>query len=143
MEQKEIYNKDPYVIRHAIIGTAAAGAANYAVFFIAPFKLEITGFYEVHQTAGSDGGTVTLQLERLQVAEALDAGDTLLAAALNLKAAADTVQTGVLITSARDSLVLSKGDRLALKDAGTLTAVANVVVIVTYKPIGQGHFRNT
>lgn len=115
-------------------------ATDYGVFFIAPFSVEVTGFFEVHQVAGTDGSAVTLQLEKLTSGQALDAGATLLDSTINLKATKDTVQEGTLTTTRLD-LVLEKGDRLALKDSGTLTGLENVVVYVLFKPVGQGHFR--
>ena len=115
-------------IHHTLVGVTAATAANYAVFWIAPFRCTITGFWEVHQTLGTDAGAVTLQLEKLASGQALDAGVEVLSTALSLKATIDTVQTGG-ITNTIANRNLTKGDRLALKDAGVLTAVANVTTI--------------
>lgn len=115
-------------IHHTIIGTDAATAANYAVFFIVPFACIVTEFREVHQTAGSDAGAVTLDLEKLTGTQALDAGVSVLNATLSLKSTANTVQTATLSnTSTSRSLV--RGDRLALKDSGTPTSVANIVTV--------------
>ena len=116
-------------IHWTVVGTAAATATNYGVFWTAPFKCTVMSVTEVHQTKGTDAGAVTLQLERLQGTEALDAGDALLTTTFNLKAADNTVQEGAMVgdISLRQ---LAKGDRLALKDAGTLTALVNVTVVV-------------
>ena len=116
-------------INHTIAGTAAATAANYGVFWIAPFACNLISFKEVHQTAGGDAGAVTVTLEKLTGTQALDAGVVMLSAALSLKAIADTVQTGVLTNTFTDRN-LAIGNRLALKDSGTLTSVANVSVIL-------------
>lgn len=116
-----------FYVSHTIYGTDAATATNYGVFLIVPIACVVTGIQEVHQTAGSDAGAVTLNIEKLQSTDALDAGDEILASDLSLKATANTVQTGTLSgTLANRSL--AAGDRLAMKDAGTLTAVANVTV---------------
>lgn len=110
-------------------GTMPATAANYGIFFIATFPCSVKAVSMVQTTAGSDGGAVTLQLERLQGTEAPDAGDELLTTAFNLKGTANTVQEGILV--ARKTLTaLAPGDRLCLKDAGTLTAVAGLNVTV-------------
>lgn len=114
-------------VYHSIVGTAAATDTNYGVFFIAPAPCIVTTFKEVHQTAGTDGGSVTLQLEKLTGTTAPDAGTALLSTALSLKATANTVQTGTIVTTI-SSINLATGDRLCLKDAGVLTAVANVTV---------------
>ena len=102
-------------------------------FFIAPFDLTIKQIQEVHSTAGSDAGAVTLQVERLQGTEAPGGnGDALLATAFNAKATANTVQAGTL-TGTSALLSLSAGDRLGLNYTGTLTALAGVVVTVRYQ----------
>lgn len=116
-------------IHHTIQGTDAATATNYGVFWIAPFSCFVSGFKEVHQTAGTAGGTVSLTLEKLTGTTAPDSGSDLLNAAISLKATANTVQTGVL-TQTTSRLSVSAGDRLCMKDSGTLTTVANVTVFV-------------
>jgi len=124
-------------INWTIPGVQAATATNYGVIWICPANAIVKGFWEVHQTAGSSGGTVSLQLEKLTGTQAPNAGVALLQSALSLKATANTVQEGTLVetsTSSKKDVSLSAGDRLCLKDAGTLTAVANVTVqiLITY-----------
>lgn len=116
-------------ISHTVVGADAATAANYGVFWVAPSKGYVNGFKEVHQTAGTDGGAVTVTLEKLTGTQAPDAGTALLSSTLSLKAIANTVQTGTLTTTV-SSLNFNAGDRLCLKDAGVLTTVANVTVLV-------------
>ena len=89
----------------------------------------MNGFKEVHETAGTDGSAVTVTLEKLTGTQAPDAGTVLLSSALSLKAIANTVQTGTLVSTV-SSRNFNAGDRLCLKDAGVLTTVANVTVIV-------------
>lgn len=115
-------------LEHTIQGTNAATAAFYGVFWIAPFACYVSEFREVHQTAGSDGSAVTVTLEKLTGTQAPDSGTAMLTTALSLKATANTVATGVL-TPTTANLNLVRGDRLGLKDAGTLTAVANVTTV--------------
>ncbi len=117
-----------------ISGTNAATAINYGRFFTADRPYIVVGASEVHGTAGSDGSAVSLQIERLQGTEALGAGDVLLSTAFDLKGTADTVQYGTLTTSGT-LLILSRGDRLALKDSGTPTSVADVQVTVFIKQL--------
>ena len=116
-------------VHHTIYGTTAATATNYGVFYIVPVACVLTKFQEVHQTAGSDGGAVTVMLEKLTGTQAPDAGVDMLTTALSLKSTANTVQTGV-ITNTYANRNLVAGDRLCLEDAGTLTSVANVTVVV-------------
>lgn len=123
IDQKKIY------IVHTIQGAAAATAANYSVFFpYAPFKCYLNRFFEIHQTAGTDGGAVTLNIEKLTSTQALGSGVDMLESALSLKATADTAQEGQM-TLTTINRYLEIGDRMAMKDAGTLTDVANVSII--------------
>ena len=116
-------------VHHTIVGTAAATAANYGVFFIVPAACLVTKVQEVHQTAGTDAGAVTLNIEKLTGTTALDSGANLLSTALSLKATINSVQTGTL-TNTSSTRTLAAGDRLAMLDTGTLTAVANVTVLI-------------
>lgn len=128
IEYKDLARKKLY-INHCIFGTQAATAGNYGVFCIVPVACVLTGFQEVHRTAGSDAGTVTVTLEKLTGTTAPDSGSVMLAAVLSLKATANTVQEGTLSMTLTNR-TLAAGDRLCLKDAGTLTAVADVAVKV-------------
>lgn len=121
-------------ITHTLAGTAAATAANYGKIYTAPYPVTVISMYEVHTTAGSDGGAVTLGLERLQGTEASGSGDDLLSAAMNLKSTAETpVKASLTATTAL--LTLQRGDRLNLVDTGTLTAVAGVSVTIVLRPV--------
>lgn len=128
LSQRTIESLILYPIQISIPGTQAATATNYSVFFTADRPYYVEAVVESHTTAGTDGSAVTLQVERLQGTEALDAGDPILATAFSLKATANTTQYGTLLKTA--VTILNRGDRLALKDAGTLTAVAGLNVVV-------------
>lgn len=113
--------------------TDAATAANYDVFFTADYPCEVVSVSETHRVLGTDGGAVTLNIEKLTSGQALDAGTAIISTALSLKTTINTPQFGILVsTGAR---VLAKGDRLALVDSGTLTAVAGLTVTVYIKQI--------
>lgn len=118
-----------FTVTAVLPGTMPATAANYGVVFIAPKKCVVKSVREAHTTLGTDGSAVGLNLEKLTGTQALDGGTALLSANINLKGAVNTVQSGTLITTAA-SLQLNAGDRLALKDSGTLTAVAGVSVTI-------------
>lgn len=123
IDSKKVY------LHHTIPGTSAATSGNYNTIFICPTPMTVTGLREVHSTAGTDGGSVTLQLEKLTGTTSPGGGSSVLASALSLKATANTVQNGSLTTTlANRSLAI--GDRLALRSSGTLTSVANVSVLV-------------
>ena len=123
---RDIFKKKLY-IHHTIYGADAATAGNYGVFWIAPFACVVSEIREVHQTAGSSADAA-LTIEKLTGTQALDAG-VALNTAIELDGTANTVVTPALTTTVAD-LRLERGDRLAMDDAGTLTAVANVTVVI-------------
>ena len=128
-----------FLITTQLVGALPATATNYEIFFINTHTkaLKVVAISEVHRVAGSDAGAVTLQIERLQGTEALDAGDPLLVAGFNLKGTANTVVRKGLadLTATKTLLILSQGDRLALDDAGTLADVAGLTVTVLVEEI--------
>lgn len=124
---------DPFfTISTVIEDTGAATAANYGSFFIAPISCEVIEMWEGHRVAGTDVGAVTLDIEKLVSGDALDSGVSVLQSTANLKGTINTPQR----VKAQDDVsgplrrFLKPGDRLALKDSGTLTAVAHVTVTV-------------
>lgn len=118
-------------VHHTVVGADAATAANYAVFFIAPFACVLNEFRVVFQTAGTDAGAVTLDLEKLTGTQALDAGVSMLASTINLKGAINTVNTATITTTGANRSI-ARGDRIALDDSGTLTSCANVSVTAEF-----------
>lgn len=120
-----------FLIPAVLNGALPATAANYGVVFIAPFPCILEGVKESHQTAGTNAGAVTVSIEKLVDGEALDSGVELITP-IDLKGTTDTVVDGVL-TQSNSYLNLATGDRLALKDAGTLTSVAGLCIILKIK----------
>lgn len=107
-------------------------------FFTADRAYQVVGITEIHATAGNDGSAVNLQVTKDTGTNAPGAGTDLLTnntnAGFNLKATANTLQTGTL-TATTASLQLAAGDRLSLDFAGTVTTLAGVQVTVALKPI--------
>jgi hypothetical protein len=139
VKYEDIIRKGGIVVTANLPGTMPATAANYEVFFTAPRPVEILEVIETHRVAGTDGSAVTLNLEILKSGQALDAGSTVLKTAFNLKSTINTPvsMSGYDLTTSR---ILSQGQRLALKDAGTLTAVAGLSVTVYLKYANKGDF---
>lgn len=102
-----------------------------AFIFVATHPCKLVGIRAVHIVAGNDAGAVTLQVRKCTGTQAPAAGTALLTnntnAGFDLKAAANTVQTGALVGTAA-SLVMAVGDRLALDLTGTPTALAGLTV---------------
>lgn len=129
VEYKSLKEKKLYIIK-SLDGTEPQTAGNYGVIFANPFEnAVVTSVSEVHQIAGTDGGSVTLNIEKLTSGQALGSGVEVLATSLSLKTTKDIVQYGTL-TQILANKQLKKGDRLALKDTGTLTALVGVCIII-------------
>jgi len=136
----EVEGKDLLPITIVLKNTESATAANYGVFFTALRPCEVSEIAETHRTAGSDAGAVTLNIENLKSGVALDSGSTVCKTGFSLKSTANTpiIKKGFADLQNR---VLDVGDRLALKDTGTLTAVNDVSVTVLLMPVGKGNYR--
>ncbi len=113
---------------------AGATAANYDDCFIAPFGCELVEAKEVHDDVGTDGGSVECGIEKLTGTQTPGNGVDMLASDFDLKATKDTVLEGALHATIANRQ-LAEGDRIALKDTGTLTAVGNVIVTLVLRKI--------
>lgn len=109
-------------------------------FFVAPETYEIVAITEIHGTAGTDSSAVNVQVVKDTGTNAPGAGTDLLTnnsnAGFDLKATAQVAQAGILVTTP-SALVLAAGDRLSVDYAGTVTAVADVVITVTLRPLNR------
>lgn len=140
VQWNEINLKDGFIITHYI--SDGATATNYDVIFTAPFPCEVSKVIETHRVAGTNVGAVILDLEKLTTGQALNDGVTILRSEFNLKSTINTpvIKSGIglLSTNVRQ---FKEGDRLALKDGGTLTAVAGVQITIYLFPLGKGGYR--
>jgi predicted RecA/RadA family phage recombinase len=107
---------------------ANASVASQA-FYVVPVAIRILGVSEVHSTLGTDAGAVTGDIVKLTGTQAIGAGVTVLAAAVSLKAANNTVQSPAL-SATLANLTLAPGDRLGFVLSGTATAVAGLVFTI-------------
>ncbi len=136
---QNINDKDPIIIVVSVPGANALTASNYGVFFTALFPIEILEVSEVHGVA-SGGTTATLDIEKLTGNQALDAGATVLDSAINLRGTANTVGYPKL-SATPNNRILKKGERLALKDGGTITLLSDVQITIKIRPLGKGYYR--
>lgn len=114
-------------------GGVAAGDFDGRLFQ-ADRAYEVVAVREQHQTAGSDAGAVTVMVKKAPSGTAKASGTDILAAGINLKATADTIQSPALHATATN-YQLAAGDSLGLVTTGTLTAVDGVSVTVYLKKI--------
>jgi hypothetical protein len=124
----DVNARDTYVITDIQASSVAD-----KIVGICPVRSQLVAVKEVHGTAGSDGSAVTLAVERLQGTETSGNGDSV-ATGINLKGTANTVQSGTLTTTA-STLIFEAGDRVGLDVTGTTTALANMIVVMQFRPV--------
>lgn len=120
----------PIIVR--IEGSSAQTAANFTTpFFIANRSYLVLEITERHETAGTDGGSVTLMLKKVPSGTAPASGTDMLSAGMSLKTTANTNQNGTIGTVK----TVSDGDSLSLVTTGTLTDLVGVTVSILLKAI--------
>lgn len=112
-------------------GVAPQTAGNYSSFFIVPYPITISQIQAVYTV--TNGGALTLYVEKLTGTNAPGSGTSVQTGTFNLNTTANTNQTAVL-TPTIGVIQLATGDRLGLVKTGTLTSIANLTVtlILTY-----------
>lgn len=122
----------------AVYAMNANGSLADQSFFVANRPCTVSAIYYAHAVKGTNGSAVNLQVTKDTSTDAPGAGTDLLTnntnAGFDCKGANYTVQTGTLTATAA-TLRLAAGDRLSVDFAGTLTALAGVVVVVLFAPI--------
>ncbi len=118
-------------IAPAVINLNANAAIATQCFFLANRPVTVTGISMVWSTAGSDAGAVTVDVTKDTSTNAPGAGVSLLNAAQSVKGTAN-VPVSPALTGTTSRLTLAAGDRLAIKTTGTLTALAGLVVVVSF-----------
>lgn len=107
-------------------------------FYIANRPMKISRVDYVHSTAGTDAGAVNVQLTKDVSTNAPGAGTDLLTnnsnAGFNCKGTINVVQNGGLSATVAN-LWLAAGDRLSVDFAGTTTALAGALVVVTFEAL--------
>jgi hypothetical protein len=93
---------------------------------------------ERHETLGTDGSAVTLDVVKSNSGTTMAGGTSLLASTINLKATINTTQSRSISagTLAADNIILA-GQCIGLKFSGTMTAVTGVCVTVILVPLRQ------
>ena len=106
-------------------------------FYTATKNMRVSRIDYVHSTAGTNGSAVNVQVTKDTSTTAPGAGTDLLTnntnAGFDCKGTINVVQNGALTATAAD-LRLAPGDRLSVDFSGTLTALAGVLIVVTFSP---------
>ena len=113
---------------------ANASLATQPIFCTGTQKFIVAGVVEEHSVAGTDAGTVTLDVTIDATTVAPGAGTSVLSAPISLKATANVVQVATL-TATTANLTMPAGSRLSVKYTGTLTTVAGVVCKVVLQKV--------
>jgi len=114
-------------------GSLAATGANYTTScFIADRDYYVISIIERHDALGTDAGAVACDVLKAASGTDIGSGTSLISSTFNLKATADTNQTGTLVESAR---TISKNQSIGLESSGTLTAVSGVTVAIKLRAL--------
>lgn len=137
---KDLQNRNEF-LNINLMGFQGQTSNNWGVIFTAPYACNIIGATEVHQTAESTSTTMTVQIEKLTGTQASGSGTSLLLNPFNLKAAANTIQTGILNTTSvktsKNVFNFQIGDRIGLvltttgSASNTLVGV-NIIIRLQY-----------
>lgn len=117
------------------------------LFVVDSGSFECQSVMEIHETLGTDGGAVTLDVKKATGTQAATAGTSFLATTFNLKAAINTVvrknrsNAGFLTTAAGIAArTISAGERHAIDFTGVMTAVSGVNVTAFWRPIKRANW---
>lgn len=119
-----------HAVYHALLNSDIATQT----FHIANRPQSVVAAYAFWGTAGSDAGTVTLDITKDASATAAGGGTSILTAAVSLKTAANTFNTLTLSATASVLKLSTPGDRISFKLTGTKTALADLTVVVVFSP---------
>src|SRR3989304_2622209 len=131
-------HRDTYVIRDY-----QASAIASKIIGIVPVASELVSVREVHGTAGKHGDAGGLLVERLTDGETSGTGNIAVNATINLKGAANTVQTGTIVTNStypypereRGLNFFHAGDRVGLVLTGDSQTLATMLVECEFRPL--------
>ena len=109
-------------------------------FFIARQPCEVLWVAESHIVAGTDAGSVTMDIVKLTSGQAVASGVSILTAEFDMKSTANTPvqKQGKDLANTRQ---LKNGERLALDFTGKLTALEGVQVTLYLKNLARGHYK--
>lgn len=138
-QAKAIVWEAPVVLTFSAGPNAALLTNPNVPLVIADGEYEVVSVSESHETLGTDGAAVAVDVVKASDGTALSGGTSVLASTFNLKATINTevrktISNGGLSTTAANRR-LSRGQRLGLKFSGTLTSVTGVNVTVVLQRI--------
>lgn len=118
----------------ALHGGFAAAPADLGIFVTVKGAWELVSFRMRHATPETTAGTLTAMLKKVASGTALASGTDMLAAGLNMKAAADTNQTATLHGTAGNKQ-LADGNSIGILLSASATELAGISYTVELKRI--------
>lgn len=117
----------------AVFAMKANAAILDQTFYLSNTYQTISGIQAVWDTVASGSGTITFDIKKDTSTNAPAAGVSVLSAAVNVNSTsvANVVVTPAL-TATATRLVLTPGDRLSVDMTGTTTALAGLVIVVSF-----------
>ncbi|NBU11761.1 MAG: hypothetical protein EBS84_22645 [Proteobacteria bacterium] len=130
--------KAPLVLTFSAGPNAALLTAPNVGLWVADSNCEIVFASEIHETLGTDGSAVAVDVVKVADGAALSTGTSLLASTFNLKSTVNTLQKRSLSpgTLAADRTILT-GQRIGLKFSGTMTSVTGVNIVVVLNRLNR------
>lgn len=122
----------PILVTFSAGPNAALLTAPNVSLFIADTDYELLEVQEVHETLGTDGSAVTLDIVKCLTTSTAAAGTTMLSSTFNLKSTINTVVTKSKGTTGLSATLANRriraGNRIAAKFSGTMTALTGVCI---------------
>jgi hypothetical protein len=120
---------ETWIQENTLQGATAAVAANYNIFWIAPYGCEVVSV-TVRFSAASSSGTV--DVKKAPSGTAIGSGTSVLSAAASTAGTANTNVAGSLSATVANRQ-LAAGDALGIVNGGTLTSLTDLVVAIELK----------
>jgi hypothetical protein len=121
----DTYNRqNVYPITFYLKSTEPQTSSNYSHFFTCDSSYSVAEVVIVTSTSGAG----SIQLEKLTSSQALGSGKNILLSNYSLSATANVPQYPLLSQS--DSILLSRGDRIAVKTVTSPATVQNLLITV-------------
>lgn len=136
---KAVAWRAPRVITIAYPTNAAILTSGNVAAFIADGDYELVSVQEVHETLGTDGSAVTLDVVKATSTTTIANGTSMLASTFSLKATINTVVEKAIsnagLATSQATRQIAKGNRVGIKLGGVLTSVTGVNVTLVFIPI--------
>lgn len=131
--QITVFVQPQSALNPAVFNMKANAAILDQVFYLSNTYQTISGIQAVWDTVASGSGTINFDVKKDTSTDAPAAGVSLLAAVVNVNSTSvANVVVSPALTATASRLNMSPGDRLSVDLTGTLTALAGLVIVVSF-----------